>query len=159
MVEKKGHEVIIGGKTDPVFGPVILFGMGGVGVELFKDVSIGLPPLNTTLIRRMMEETKVYRLLKGFRGSAPVDLKRLDETILQFSQLLVDFPQIKEIDINPLLISEKDACVLDARIVVDKDKVCKKFEPHEHMVISPYPKKYEILWLLKNGQEVLLTPH
>ncbi len=158
MIEKRGHEIIIGGKTDPVFGPVILFGMGGVGVELFKDYSIGLPPLNTTLIRRMMEETKVYRLLKGYRGSAPVDLKRLDETILLFSQLLVDFPQIKEIDINPLLISEKDACILDARIVVDKDKICKKFEPHEHMVISPYPKKYEILWLLKNGQEVLLRP-
>ncbi len=158
MIEKKGHEVIIGGKTDPVFGPIILFGMGGVGVELFKDVSIGLPPLNTTLIRRMMEETKVYRLLKGFRGQPAVDLKRLDETILLFSQLLVDFPQIKEIDINPLLISEKEACILDARIVVDKDKVCKKFEPHEHMVISPYPKKYEILWLLKNGQEVLLRP-
>jgi acetyltransferase len=158
MIEKKGHEVILGGKTDPVFGPVILFGMGGVGVELFKDVSIGLPPLNTTLIRRMMEETKVYRLLKGYRGSAPVDLKRLDETILLFSQLLVDFPQIKEIDINPLLISEKDACILDARIVIEKDKICKKFEPHEHMVISPYPKKYEILWLLKNGQEVLLRP-
>lgn len=158
MVEKKGHEVIIGGKTDPVFGPVILFGMGGVGVELFKDCSIGLPPLNTTLIRRMMEETKVYRLLKGYRGSTPVDLKKLDETILMFSQLLVDFPQIKEIDINPLLISEKEASILDARIVIDIDKVCKKFEPHEHMVISPYPKTYEILWLLKNGQEVLLRP-
>jgi acetyltransferase len=75
-----------------------------------------------------------------------------------FSQLLVDFPQIKEIDINPLLISEKDACILDARIAIDKDSICKKFEPHEHMVISPYPKKYEILWLLKNGQEVLLRP-
>jgi acetyltransferase len=158
MIEKKGHEVILGGKTDPVFGPVILFGMGGVGVELFKDVSIGLPPLNTTLIRRMMEETKVYRLLKGYRGSEPVDLKRLDETILLFSQLLVDFPQIKEIDINPLLISDKEASILDARIVIDKEKICKKFEPHEHMVISPYPKKYEILWLLKNGQEVLLRP-
>lgn len=158
MVEKKGHEIIIGGKTDPVFGPCILFGMGGVGVELFKDYSIALPPLNTTLIHRMMEETKVYRLLKGYRGSAPVDLKRLDETILLFSQLLTDFPQIKEIDINPMLISEKDATILDARIVVDKEKVCKKFEPHEHMVISPYPKKYEILWLLKNGQEVLLRP-
>jgi len=158
MVEKKGHEVIIGGKTDPVFGPVIIFGMGGVGVELFKDVSIGLPPLNTTLIHRMMEETKVYRLLKGYRGSAAVDLKRLDETILLFSQLLTDFPQIKEIDINPLLISDKDAQILDARIVVDKEKVCRKFERHEHMVISPYPKKYEILWLLKNGQEVLLRP-
>ena len=158
MIEKKGQEIIIGGKTDPVFGPVILFGMGGVGVELFKDYSIGLPPLNTTLIRRMMEETKVYQLLKGYRNTPSVDLKRLDETMLLFSQLLVDFPQIKEIDINPLLINEKEACILDARIVVDKDKVCKKFEPHEHMVISPYPKKYEILWSLKNGQEVLLRP-
>ena len=158
MIEKKGQEIIIGGKTDPVFGPVILFGMGGVGVELFKDYAIGLPPLNTTLIHRMMEETKIYRLLKGWRNAPPVDLKKLDETVLMFSQLLVDFPQIKEIDINPLLISEKDACILDARIVIDKDKVCKKFEPHEHMVISPYPKKYEILWLLKNGQEVLFRP-
>ena len=158
MIEKMGHEIIIGGKTDPVFGPVILFGMGGVGVELFKDYSIGLPPLNTTLIRRMMEETKVYQLLKGYRNTPPVDLKRLDETILLFSQLLIDFPQIKEIDINPLLINEKEACILDARIVIDKDKVCKKFEPHEHMVISPYPKKYEMLWSLKNGQEVLLRP-
>jgi acetyltransferase len=158
MVEKKGHEIIIGGKTDPVFGPCILFGMGGVGVELFKDYSIALPPLNTTLTHRMMEETKVYRLLKGYRGSSPVDLKRLDETIMLFSQLLTDFPQVKEIDINPMLISEKEVTILDARIVVDKDKVCRRFEPHEHMVISPYPKKYEILWLLKNGQEVLLRP-
>ena len=158
MVEKKGYELILGGKTDPVFGPVILFGMGGVGVELFKDTSIGLPPLNTTLIRRMMEETKVYQLLKGYRNSPPVDLKKLDETILLFSQLLVDFPQIKEIDINPLLINEKDARILDARIVIDKEKICKKFEPHEHMVISPYPKKEELIWLLKNGQEVLLRP-
>ena len=158
MVTKKGHELIIGGKTDPIFGPVILFGMGGVGVELFKDYSIGLPPLNTTLVHRMMEETKVYRLLKGWRNAPSVDLKKLDETVLMFSQLLVDFPQIKEIDINPLLISDKDIRILDARIVVDKDNICRKFEPHEHMVISPYPKKYEILWLLKNGQEVLLRP-
>ena len=78
--------------------------------------------------------------------------------MLLFSQLLVDFPQIKEIDINPFLISEKEAFILDARIVIDKDAVCKKFEPHEHMVISPYPKKYEILWQLKNGQEVFCAP-
>ena len=158
MIEKNGYELIIGGKTDPVFGPVILFGMGGVGVELFKDYSIGLPPLNTTLLRRMMEETKVYQLLKGYRNTPPVDLKRLEEIILLFSQLLIDFPQIKEIGINPLLVNEKDACILDATIVIDKNKVCKKFEPHAHMVISPYPKKYEMLWPLKNGQEVLLRP-
>lgn len=158
MVQKKGYEIIIGGKTDPLFGPVILFGMGGVGVELFKDCSIGLPPLNTTLIRRMMEETKVYRLLKGYRNAPPANIKKVEETLLLFSQLLVDFPQIKEIDINPLLINENDASILDARIVVDKDRICKKFEFHEHLVISPYPKKYELLWALKNGQEVLLRP-
>ncbi len=158
MIKKKGTEVIIGGKTDPLFGPVILFGMGGVGVELFKDYSIGLPPLNTTLARRMMEETKVYQLLKGYRNVPPANLKLLDETVLMFSQLLVDFPQIKEIDINPLLVNEKEAFVLDARILIDKESVFKKFEPHEHMVISPYPKKYELLWTLKDGREVLLRP-
>jgi len=158
MISRKGYEVIIGGKTDPLFGPVILFGMGGVGVELFKDYSIGLPPLNTTLIRRMMEETKVYQLLKGYRNVPPANLKLLEETMVLFSQLLIDFPQIKEIDINPLLINEKEACILDARITVDRDSVFKKFEPHEHMVISPYPKKYETLWTLRNGQEVLLRP-
>ena len=158
MVQKKGYEVILGGKTDPIFGPVVLFGMGGVGVELFKDYSMGLPPLNTTLIRRMMEETKIYQLLKGYRGSQPADLKKLEETVLLFSQLLTDFPQIKEIDINPLLISENEAVILDARIVIDKASVCKIFDPHEHLVISPYPKKYEMLWTLKNGQDVLLRP-
>jgi acetyltransferase len=158
MIEKKGHELIIGGKTDPVFGPIILFGMGGVGVHLFKDHSVGLPPQNTTLIRRMMEETKIYQLLKGYRNIPPADIKRLEETILLLSQLLIDFPQIKEIDINPLIVNEKEACILDARIVIDKDNICKKYEPHEQLVISPYPKKYEMLWFLKDGREVLLRP-
>ncbi len=158
MVQKRGYEIILGGKTDPIFGPVVLFGMGGVGVELFKDYAMGLPPLNTTLIRRMLEDTKIYKLLKGYRGSPPVDLKKLEQTILLFSQLLTDFPQIKEIDINPLLINEREAVVLDARIVIDKESVCKSFVPHEHLVISPYPKKYETLWSLRNGQDVLLRP-
>jgi acetyltransferase len=158
MIEQKGYEIILGGKTDPVFGPVILFGMAGAGLDLFKDYSIGLPPLNNTLIRRMMEETKVYQLLKGYYNTPPVDIKKVDEIILLFSKLLVDFPQIKEIDINPLLVSEKEACIIDARIAISKDDICKKFEPHEHMVISPYPKKYEMTWSLKNGQEVLLRP-
>jgi len=158
MIEEKGYELVIGGKTDPVFGPVILFGMAGAGLDLFKDYSIGLPPLNITLIRRMMEETKVYQLLKGYYNTPPVDIKKIDAILLLFSKLLVDFPQIKEIDINPLLVSEKEACIIDARIAINKDEVCKKFEPHEHMVISPYPKKYEMTWSLKNGQEVLLRP-
>jgi acetyltransferase len=104
----------------------------------------------------MLEETKVYQLLKGYRNSPPANIKRLEETMLQFSQLLVDFPQIKEIDINPLLINDKDASILDARIVIDKDMVNQKIENHKHLVITPYPKKYEILWKLKNGKEILL---
>jgi acetyltransferase len=158
MLQKEGYEIIIGGKADPLFGPVILFGMGGVGVELFKDFAIGLPPLNATLIRRMMEETKVYQLLKGYRNLPPANIKKLEETLLLFSQLLTDFPQIKEIDLNPLLLNEKDACILDARIIIDIERVRRKWEPHEHMVISPYPKKYELHWTLKNGQDVLLRP-
>lgn len=107
MIKHRGYEVIIAGKKEPPFGPVILFGMGGVGAELFKDYSIGLPPLNTTLIRRMLEETRVYQLLKGYGNFPPANLKLLEEILLLFSQLLIDFPQIKEIELNPLLINEK----------------------------------------------------
>jgi acetyltransferase len=106
----------------------------------------------------MMEETKVYQLLKGYRNAPPVDIKLLEEIMLLFSQLLIDFPQIKEIDMNPVLIDEKEALILDARIAIDKERVFRKIEPHEHMVISPYPKKYELLWTLRNGQQVLLRP-
>jgi len=132
--------------------------MGGIGVELFKDVVVGLPPLNQTLARRIMEETKVYQLLKGYRNMQPANLKLLEEIIVRFSQMLVDFPELKEVDINPLFIDEKEAFALDARIVIDKEKVFTKHEPHEHLVISPYPKKYEALWKLRDGRNVLLRP-
>jgi len=158
MIRRKGYEVILGAKTDSLFGPIILFGMGGVGVELFKDFSLGLPPLNQTLVRRMMEETKVYQLLKGYRNVPPANIKLLEEIIVRFSQLLIDFPQIKEIDINPLFINEKDACAIDARIAIDKERVFQKLEPHQHLVISPYPKKYESLWRMRDGRTVLLRP-
>jgi len=158
MIKKRGYEIILGAKTDPLFGPVILFGMGGVGVELFKDVAIGLPPLNQTLARRIMEETKVYQLLRGYRNVPPANLKLLEETMVRFSQMLVDFPQLEEVDINPLFIDEKEAFALDARVVIDKERVFAKLEPHEHLVISPYPKKYETLWKLRDGRTVLLRP-
>jgi acetyltransferase len=158
MIKKQGYEVIIGAKTDPLFGPVILFGMGGVGVELFKDFAIGIPPLNQTLVRRMMEETKVYQLLKGYRNVPPANIKLLEEIIVRFSQMLVDFPQLKEVDINPLFINEKEAFAIDARIVIDKERVFAKLEPHQHLVITPYPKKYETLWKLRDSRTVLLRP-
>ncbi len=158
MIKKKGYEVILGSKTDSLFGPIILFGMGGIGVELFKDFAIGIPPLNQTLARRIMEETKVYQLLKGYRNMPPANLKLLEEIMVRFSQMIVDFPQLKEVDINPLLIDEKEAIALDARIVIDKELVFSKLEPHQHLVISPYPKKYEALWKLRDGRTVLLRP-
>jgi acetyltransferase len=158
MVKKQGYEVIIGAKADPLFGPVILFGMGGVGVELFKDFAIGIPPLNQTLVRRMMEETKVYQLLRGYRNVPPANIKLLEEILVRFSQMLVDFPQLREVDINPLFINEKEAVALDARIVIDRDRVFKKLEPHEHLVITPYPKKYETIWKLRDGRTVILRP-
>ncbi|MGB9853404.1 MAG: acetate--CoA ligase alpha subunit [Candidatus Bathyarchaeales archaeon] len=158
MIKKSGYEVIIGAKKDPIFGPVILFGMGGIGVELFKDYAIGIPPLNQTLARRLMEETKVYQLLKGYRNMPPANIKLLEETLVRFSQMIIDFPQIREVDINPLLINEKEACVLDARIAIDKDLIFQKVEPHQHLIISPYPKKYETLWKLRDGRTVLLRP-
>ncbi len=158
MVKKRGYEVIIGSKSDPMFGSVILFGMGGIGVELFKDFALGLPPLNQTLVRRMLEETKVYQLLKGYRNVPPANIKLLEEIMMLFSQMLVDFPQLKEVDINPLFIDEENAYVIDARIVIDVKKVFERLEPHDHLVISPYPKKYETMWRLKDGRAVLLRP-
>ena len=158
MIKKLGYEIILGAKTDPLFGPAILFGMGGVGVELFKDVAIGLPPLNQTLARRIMEETKVYKLLEGYRNVPPANIKLTEEVMVRFSQMLVDFPQLKEVDINPLFINEKEAFALDARVVIDKEQVFEKLKPHEHLVISPYPKKYETLWKLRDGRTVLLRP-
>ena len=158
MIKKRGCEIILGAKTDSLFGPVILFGMGGIGVELFKDVAIGLPPLNETLARRIMEQTKVYQLLRGYRNAPPANVKLLEEIMMWFSQMLVDFPQLKEVDINPLFINEKEACALDARVVIDKELVFAELEPHEHLVISPYPKKYETLWKLRDGRTVILRP-
>jgi acetyltransferase len=158
MIKRQGYEVIIGAKADPLFGPVILFGMGGVGVGLFKDFAIGIPPLNQTLVRRMMEETKMYQLLKGYRNFPPANIKLLEEIMVRFSQMLVDFPQLKEVDINPLFINEKEAFAFDARIVIDPSKVFTKFEPHQHLIITPYPTKYETMWRLRDGRTVILRP-
>jgi len=156
MIKNKGIEIILGAKTDSLFGPVIMFGRGGIDVEIYKDVAIGLLPLNQTLARRLMEETKVYQLLKGYRNHPPANIKLLEETIVRFSQMMVDFPQLKEFEINPLFIDENEALALDARGVINKEGLNAK--PHENLVISPYPEKYQSLWKLRDGRTVLLRP-
>jgi acetyltransferase len=158
MIKKQGYEVIIGAKNDPIFGPAILFGMGGIGVEVFKDVVAGLPPLNRALARRVIEETKVYQLLKGYRNIPPANIKLLEEILVRFSQMLVDFPQLREVDINPLFINEKEALALDARIVIDKEGVFRRIEHHKHLLVRPYPTRYEDFCKLQDGRMVLLRP-
>ena len=157
MIEKIDYEVILGAKKDEDFGSVILFGMGGTSVEIFQDFGVELPPLNQTLARRLMEETKVYRLLKGYRGKPPADLKKLEQIIVSFSNMIIDFPEIAEVDINPIAITGGTAYALDARIVIDKECL-ESTTPYPHLIITPYPTKYVMTWRMTDGTEVLLRP-
>lgn len=157
MIENIDWELIVGAKKDKDFGTIILFGMGGIGTEIFKDVSIGLPPLNQILARRLMEETKIYRMLKGFRGKHPANMQSLEELIVNFSNMIVDFPEIGEIDINPVVIAQGKACALDARIILDLDQVDHK-TLYPHLVITPYPSRYVTTWHLRDGTDVALRP-
>jgi len=153
MAKNHGYELILGSKKDPVFGSVILFGLGGIYTELFKDRAIGFPPLNQVLAHRIIEKTKAYDLLKGFRGMQPVNMTKVEETMVNFSQLIIDHPEIKEIDINPLIASGDSLLAVDARIILDKEP-----EKHVHLVISPYPSKYIKKVKLKDGTNVTLRP-
>ena len=158
MVEHIDYELILGAKKDRHFGAVILFGRGGISVELLGDFSVGLPPLNQTLARRLMEETRVYRMLKGFRGKAPADLRQLEKILVSFSRMIVDFPEILEMDINPLAVCNGKAVALDARILLDQDVLVEKASPYSHLVIAPYPTRYVTPWRLNDGTEVILRP-
>ena len=118
MVKQDGYEIILGSSLDPQFGPVLLFGMGGQLVEVFKDKALGLPPLNTTHARMMLEQTKIFKALKGVRGRKSVDMKVLENLMVQFSRIVAEQPWIKEMDINPLLASEEQIIALDARVIL-----------------------------------------
>jgi acetyltransferase len=161
LVEKmvrKEFELLVGAKKDPVFGPVIAFGLGGTAVEVFQDIHLGLPPLNMALARRMIERTKVYRLLQGYRGRPGVDLQDLQFLLIKFAYLVMDFPEIKEIDINPYVVDSQGGMVLDSHIVLEKLPVKQGHFAYDHLVISPYPGQYTKEILMKNGAKALLRP-
>jgi acetyltransferase len=151
-----GYEIILGSSIDPQFGPVLLFGMGGQLVEVFKDKSLSLPPLNTTLARRMMERTKIYHALKGVRGRKPVDLAALEKLMVGFSQLVAEQRWIKEIDINPLFASGDDLVALDARVILHDPKTTEEQLPK--LAIRPYPTQYISNWKMKDGKKVTIRP-
>jgi len=155
MIKLDGYELIVGSSIDPQFGPVLLFGMGGQLVEVFKDSALALPPLNTTLARRMIEQTKIYEALKGVRGRASVNLAALEQLLVNFSQLVVEQPWIKEIDINPLMASSDGLLALDARVVLHEVKDEGQLP---RLAIRPYPNQYVSPWTMKNGQQVIMRP-
>jgi acetyltransferase len=156
MVADPGYELILGSSIDPQFGPVLLFGTGGYFVEVFKDRALGLPPLNRTLARRLMERTQIYNALnKDFRGRGAIDLDALEELLVRFSQLVIEQRWIKEIDINPLLVSSKQIIALDARIVLHDPQMREADLPRA--TIRPYPIEY-ITTRKIAGVEVTIRP-
>jgi acetyltransferase len=149
------YELIIGSSIDPQFGPVVLFGMGGTLVEVFKDRALGLPPLNATLARRMMERTTIFEALKGIRGRPPVDLAALESLLVNFSQLVAEQRWIAELDINPLLVSHEGLIALDARVLIHKTEDESQLP---RLAIRPYPGQYVAPWRMKDGREVVIRP-
>jgi acetyltransferase len=155
---EKRYELLIGSKKDPIFGPVIVFGMGGVAVDVFKDTNIGIPPLNMALAQQLIDGTKIATLLKGHRGTAAVDVAAIQFLLYKFAYLLMDFPEISEMDLNPFAVDERGGIVLDAKIILDENVAGKTVKPFSHMVICPYPREYERTVLIRRGRPVLLRP-
>jgi len=156
MVSTDGYELILGSTIDPQFGPVLLFGAGGQLVEVIKDTVLGLPPLNATLARRLMERTKIFTALQGVRGRKAVDLAALERLLVRFSQLVAELHWIAEIDINPLLASSDRLLALDARVVLHPAGTSEDHLPKP--AIRPYPSRYVTLLKLRDGSEVSIRP-
>jgi acetyltransferase len=156
MIARNGVELILGSSIDPQFGPVLLFGAGGELVEIMEDRALGFPPLTTTLARRLMEQTRIFRALGGTRGRSPVDLDALAQLLVSFSHLVAEQRWIAEIDINPLLATSERLLALDARIILHPPGVTEHQLPR--LAIRPYPAEYVSHVRLKDGAHVTLRP-
>jgi acetyltransferase len=151
-----GYEIIVGSSLDTQFGPVMLFGLGGQLVEVFKDSALALPPLTGPLARSMMKRTKIYKALGGVRGRKSVDLDKLENVLVRFSQLVVELPQIIESDINPLFVSPDRLLALDARFVLHDPSVNEETFPQ--VAIRPYPIQYSGTAVTSSGLKLQLEP-
>ncbi|MGE5840564.1 MAG: GNAT family N-acetyltransferase, partial [Deltaproteobacteria bacterium] len=154
MIRRPEYEILIGAKKDRNFGPVLVFGMGGIYAEVLGDRAIGLPPLNRSLARMLMKETKLYTLLRGYRNRPAADLALLEEILVRVSHLVVDFPQIAELDLNPVLVRGGKPFVADARVILEQSSVPAPL----HLSISPYPEHYEWRYETPGGLRVLIRP-
>jgi acetyltransferase len=153
MARHGGYEVILGSSPDPQFGPVLLFGTGGRLVEIYQDRALALPPLTSTLARSLMRKTKIYQALHGVRGQAPCDVAALERLLVRFSRLVVEQSAVKEIEINPLLVSPQGLLALDARVVLYGAG-----ETPARPAIRPYPSRYVWPTQAKDGTSVVIRP-
>jgi acetyltransferase len=159
MVDTKDAvELILGTKKDPTFGTVMLVGMGGTSAELFKDKRLEFPPLNESLAQQMLESLQIYPLLEGYRGAPRKNIEKLIEVLIRMSYLAADYPEIKELDINPLIVTATDVIALDARIVVDEEVMTHPVKEYSHLILRPYPESLIQTTSLKDGSPVTLRP-
>ncbi len=153
-----GLELILGAKKDPTFGPVIVIGMGGVAGGVFRDHALGLPPLNERLVRRMLESLRSWPMLQGLNGRPAVHVERLIETVIRFSQLIADYPEILEFDVHPLLATAEEVVALDAAVTLDTPVARQPSLPYHHLSIRPYPEEYVRRTALGDDTQVTLRP-
>jgi acetyltransferase len=155
MIDRPGaFELIAGMTTDRQFGPVLLFGQGGTAVEVAHDTALALPPLNMRLARDLMERTRIYGQLRGYRGLAPADLDGTALTLIKIAQMAVDFAEVQEIDINPLLVDASGVLALDARVRL----ASAKGRGAERLAIRPYPKELEEAISIEGLPPLLMRP-
>lgn len=157
---RRGREIYIGLVTDDPFGPVIVFGAGGTMIELINDRAMELPPLNRFLARRLIERSRVAETLGEWRGASAVNLDALEQVLLRVSEMVCELPQLREMDINPIIVDESGAVAVDARIVIDSAPQAAggRTNPYSHLSILPYPTRYEQVWPLRGGGEYTVRP-
>jgi acetyltransferase len=157
VTRPNAHELLLGIYQDPLFGPMILFGAGGTATEIMHDTAVALPPLDDELARDLMEQTRIYKLLEGYRDRPPADLAAIAEALRRLSQLVVDCPAVMELDINPLLADETGVIALDARLRIEPSQV-ELAGPNPNLAIRPYPNQWERWIGTDNGFSVFVRP-
>lgn len=157
IMRRRAHELLMGIFDDPLFGPMILFGAGGTATEIIRDTAVALPPLDAELARDLMGQTRIFKLLEGYRDQPPSDLSAIAEALVRLSQLVVDCPAVKELDINPLLANEAGVIALDARIRIEPREV-EMEGPNPRLAIRPYPDQWERWTETSDGDRILIRP-
>jgi acetyltransferase len=156
VVKANGRELMIGVTSDPVFGPVITFGAGGIAVEIMGDRAVALPPLNTFLVKELIRDTRIARMLDAFRNMPPANMEALEDVLLRVSEMVCELPLLKEMDINPLILDENGALAADARVVVEYRQP--SADRYAHMAIYPYPTHLINQWQLADGTDLIIRP-